>query len=189
MQFSEQMSGWFAMGATDPRLGARDGRAMRTTLTLDVTVHVDDVTSFARTSDHAATLAGTVSFAPLAGPITSSGTVRLFAPNAGGAGKLLAYDLPFAHEGRDYLLAGRKLVGGGAPWRMWPETTTLHTLLHLGADEHAPTVGAGVLHISALGLLRTLTTFRGPGIVGYGRFFAAALWDSYGLHALSKTAE
>ena len=135
-----------------------------------------------------ATLTGTVSFAPLAHSITATGQVRLFAPNRSGAGKLLAYDLPFSHEGREYFLTGRKFVGGGAPWRMWTETTTLHTRLHLGADESGPVVAAGVLRISALGLLQTLTTFRGAGMLDYGRFFATELWDSYGIHAARPNA-
>lgn len=170
------------MGVTDPLLGERDGRTAQSRLTFDATVSVDDVHAFARTRDHAATLTGSVTFAPLAGTTTKPGQVRLFAPNPAEAGKVIAYDLPFTHEGRDYFLAGRKSVGGGAPWRMWPETTTLHTRVHLGADGQGAVVAAGVLHISALGLLHTLTTFRGAGVAGYGRFFAAELWDSYGVH-------
>ncbi len=188
IQFSERMSGWLAMGATDPRLGERDGRAAKSRFTFDATVCVDDVHAFAHTSDHAATLTGSVTFAPLAVVSARPGQVRLFAPNPADAGKVLAYDLPFTHEGHDYFLAGRKFVRGGAPWRMWPETTTLHTRLHLGADVQGPVVAAGVLHISAFGLLHTLTTFRGAGVAGYGRFFAAELWDSYGVHFARPSA-
>ena len=180
MSFSETMAGWFAMGETDPELGARTGRTLRTTCALHATVRVADIASFARSTDHVATLHGALDLAPIGHALHGEGQARLFARNPAGAGKVLAYDLPFSHEGRSYYLAGRKVVDGGAPWRMWGETTTLYARLHDGTDAQAPVVGAGVLRISAVGLLQTLTTCRGAGMVGYGRFFAGELWDSYG---------
>lgn len=167
------------MGATDPVLGAREGLRAGTGCTLKALVRVDDIETFANSIDHRATLDGRVYMRTFDDGLAGVGHVRLFAPGAAGAGKVLEYHLPLAQDGKSFLLAGSKTVKGGAPWRVWNETTTLYTRLHDGADERAPVIGAGVLRISMLGLLHTLTTFRGAGIPGYARFFAGELLDSY----------
>ena len=179
VQFSETMAGWFAMGATDPLLGAREGRRAGTGCSLKALVQIADIASFARTADHVATLHGRVDMRTFDGGLSGVGRVRLFAPGATGKGKVLEYHLPLVQDGKSFLLAGSKTVNGGAPWRVWNETTTLYTRLHDGPDANAPVIGAGVLRIRMLGLLHTLTTFRGAGIPGYGRFFAGELLDSY----------
>jgi hypothetical protein len=100
----------------------------------------------------------------------------------------MVYALEFSQKGEPYRLAGEKLVRGGGPLLMWPETTTLYTRLERGSDDGATVVGAGVLHISLGGTLAMLTTLRGTGpspaarlaaLARFGGFFGAELWDSY----------
>jgi hypothetical protein len=191
--FSETMSGPFALGATDPALGAAAGRRARTPLSMHVTITIADVAAFAHDGSHAARLDGVVRCAPLAHPLRGEhGVMRLFAPNAAGTSRVMYYGLPVTHRGRARYLAGVKHVDGRSLFRMWRETTTLYTRLHDGADESAPVIGAGILRLGPLDLLRTLPTMRPTPAAGamrgaatlarFGEFFAGQLWDSYVVH-------
>ena len=191
--FSETMSGPFALGETDPALGAVAGRRARTPLTMRVTITIADVAAFAHDVSHAAQLGGVVKCAPLGQPLRGEhGVMRLFAPNDARTSRVMYYGLPATHHGRARYLVGVKHVDGRSLFRMWRETTTLYTRLHDGADETAPVIGAGILRLGPLDLLRTLPTMRPTPPAGamrgaatlarFGEFFAGQLWDSYIVH-------
>jgi cholesterol oxidase len=85
---------------------------------------------------------------------------------------------------------GWKDVRPGPPTRVWPDTTTLLVRLLDGrvaedADDTAPVLAAGTLHVLPSDLARMLTTFRttGPDGAGtlaqFGRFFLGELWEVY----------
>ena len=190
--FSETMRGPFALGETDPVRGAA-ARRTRTPLTMRVTITIADVAAFARDGSHTAQLGGVVTWAPLGQPLRAEhGVLRLFAPNDAGTSRMMYYGLRFTHGGRAHYLVGVKHVLGFAISRMWRETTTLFTRLHDGADESAPVIGAGILRLGPLDLLRTLPTMRptppagawrgAASLARFGEFFVGQLWDSYVVH-------
>lgn len=190
--FSETMSGPFALGETDPARGAA-ARRTPTPLTMRVAITIADVAAFARDRSHTAQLSGVVTWAPLGQPLRAEhGVLRLFAPNDARTSRVMYYGLPFTHRGRARYLVGVKHVLGFSISRMWCETTTLYTRLHDGADESAPVIGAGILRLGPLDLLRTLPTMRPTPSAGamrgaatlarFGEFFVGQLWDSYVVH-------
>jgi hypothetical protein len=187
LTFRETMRGPFALGETDPVRGRTAGRKARTSLALHVTITIADVAAFAAEPLHAAQLGGHVDFAALSARMNAtSGVVRLFAPREDrGSSRVMYYGLRVAHEGRDLFVAGVKHVDGRSLLHMWPETTTLYTRLHDGPSEEAPVIGAGVLRLTPLALLRTLPTMRptrAAGLTRFGEFFVGQLWDSYITH-------
>jgi hypothetical protein len=184
LAFSETMRGPFALGETDPARGCVAGRRAKTSLSLRVTVGIDDVSAFATEPTHSAKLGGDVSFAPLSAHMpASTGVVRLFAPrDERTASRVMYYGLRVTQDGRDLFVAGVKHVDGRSLFHLWSETTTLYTRLHDGPDERAPVIGAGVLRLTPLALLRTLPTMRSThpaGLAQFGEFFVGQLWQSY----------
>ena len=190
--FRETMAGWFALGVTDPAEGARRGREQGTRLRMRVAISIPDLDTFLADREHAGAIAGSVDFAPLGNGLRADhGDFRLFAPDDADAagGRLMVYGLTFAHDGGALHLAGRKLVRGGNPLRMWPETTTLYTTLHRDGIGVGPAVGAGILTLGALDFLGILPTLEVPGVARagvrvatlarFGRFFVGELWNSY----------
>jgi hypothetical protein len=184
LAFRETMRGPFALGESDPARGAIAGRKARTSLALHVAIDIGDVSAFAAEPSHTAQLGGRVDFAPLAGEMhATTGVVRLFAPREGQAtSRVMYYGLQITHDGRDFFVAGVKHVDGRSLLHMWSETTTLYTTLHEGPDERAPVIGAGVLRLTPLALLRTMPTMRATHLAGltrFGEFFVGQLWQSY----------
>jgi hypothetical protein len=185
--FSETMRGPFALGELDPARGAAAGRTARTVLTLRVTVTIPNLAAFAGDPSHSAHLGGHVTFGPLGERLSAvSGVVRLFAPrDEDSHAKVMYYGLRLAHGSRTVYLAGEKHVNGRSIFAMWPETTTLYTRLHDGPDDGAPVIGAGVLRLSPLDLLRTLPTMQPApprsvaALAKFGDFFVSELWGSY----------
>jgi hypothetical protein len=189
--FREVMAGWFAIGARDTHEGAQRGRADGTRLAMRVAIHIPDVPSFIRDPEHRAELGGTVAHASLGGTVASTaGVFRLFspppaAPHDTGPGVRMVYELGLMHDGAPHWLTGYKTVTGRAPWRLWPETTTLFTTLHRGGDASGPVVGAGILQLGPLDFGAMLTTMRPAGgggigtIAHFGAFFAGQLVRRY----------
>jgi cholesterol oxidase len=102
---------------------------------------------------------------------------------------LMVYELAVDRDGKQYYLAGRKLVGGGhSLLSVWHDTTTLFTTLHEGTSAVGPVVGAGILRLrpSALvGLVATFTTINAIGLERarvssrFLRFFSSEVWNVY----------
>jgi len=182
------MTGWFALGATDPVAGAREGQQQRTKLYMHAAIRITDLAAFVGDTQHRGSISGTVDFTPIGRDLRADvGEFRLFAPDASG-GKRMVYSLDFERAGEQYRLAGEKHVLGGSVLRMWPETTTLHTRLEQRTSGRPEVIGAGILRIDMLGMLAMLNTLRGTANTGMGRvgalarfggFFGSELWDSY----------
>jgi hypothetical protein len=188
LAFRETMQGPFALGEADPARGALAGRAAGTTLTLHLRIAIPDMRAFAAEPSHSARLGADVLLPALGAPHHSTdGVVRLFSPAPGVPERReMYYGIRMTHGGRTLYLAGVKHVDGGSVFAMWPETTTLYTRLHDGPDEQASVIGAGVLKLGPLDLLRTLPSMRPtPGLAGltalahFGGFFVSELWNAY----------
>ncbi|WCM95009.1 patatin-like phospholipase family protein [Acidovorax sp. NCPPB 2350] len=175
VSFRETMAGPFSLGQADPQAGARGA----TRLTMHATIHIEDIASFVADPRHQAGLTGHIDFEPWGRAIPAqSGVFGLFSPSGDPALTYMVYELGFRHQGQDYYLAGKKHVRLGGPWRLWGETTTLHTLLHKGCDAGGEVIGAGILSLGVgdlLRLLRTVHSTNAPtaraGAGAVGRFF------------------
>jgi hypothetical protein len=177
IRFREMMSGGFQLGTDDAIDGAKQGT--QTPLSMHASIYIPDIDAFIADPQHRAPLAGHIDFAPFGRAIPAeSGTFQLFAPTKDADTTWMVYDLGFRHNGKSYYLAGHKIVRVGAPWKLWPATTTLYTTLHEGTDATGPIVGAGVLRLGVGELVKLMRTLHAsdadaPGDAGraIGRFF------------------
>ncbi len=186
LSFRETMAGGFGLGADDPQTGAR----ATTRLAMHATIHIDDIVAFVADPQHRAELTGHIDFEPFGTAIPAeSGVFGLFAPSDDPTLRYMVYELGFQHQGKPHYLAGKKHVRIGLPWKLWRETTTLYTTLHAGSDAQGPVIGAGVLRLRPVALLRLLTTVHATNAPGakaraaavwrFFRFFSAELWRTY----------
>ncbi len=214
LAFTEDMSGWFAFGETDPRRGAARGRDRGTRLAFRLTIDVDGVNRFLLDPLHEATVRGRIDCEALGGrlPVTSGG-FNLFVQQDVTGHQRMYYRLHFADAaGHPLTLVGHKDVRDDAGRDLWRDTTTLFVRIlqgHVVPEDHpgshdgtAPTedgdgvVGAGVLRLTPLDLARQLTTVRAYAptagervevVRRFGQLFLGKLWDVYAQGALSSS--
>lgn len=193
LQFKETMKGGFSLDASDPRDGKTKGRQAGTQLAMHATVSIDDMDAFIKDVEHPGRLTGTIDFAPLGmGMVADTGVFNLFKPTDDPKLTLMVYELGFEHQGQAYYLAGRKEVRDGSVFKLWPETTTLYTQLHKGTDKSGPVIGAGVLTLGPVDLMKlvsTVTVTHADGfpkkvktVGAFGGFFLRELWSTYVTH-------
>lgn len=189
--FREIMRGWFALGETDPLVGAERGEAAETQLTMHAAIEIERLDAFVSDPTHTGKLTGSIDFAPLGtGMAAERGVFRLFSPTEDPAARHMVYELAFAHGGQDYYLAGHKQVRDDPGIDLWSDTTTLFTTLYKGQDKQASIAGAGVLRLGVRELKDLLSTLRvtnaagaaevAAGYARFGSFFLGKLWDTYG---------
>lgn len=190
LTFKENISGYFALGATDPADGAKIGRQNKTRLALHAKVNLDDLDRFLSDPNHLASMTGTLDFSPFGAEIAvSSGVFNLYKAIEDPNTTYIYYELTFQHDAQDYYLAGHKNVQDDAGFDLWADTATLFLYLHQGKDKHGPIVGAGILTLKVKQLVDLLSTIEVTGatslvekaraIEKFGTFFAGRLWDSY----------
>ncbi len=195
--FHETMSGPFALGETDPHVGAEKGKAAGTTLSITCAINIHDLDRFIADPNHYGDIIGQVSFTPFEENMPAkSGVFNLFSPTDDTKRKLMVYELAFAHAGQDYYLAGRKEVRNDPIYDLWRDTTTLYTTLHQGSDHSGPIVGAGILTIDMGSFTKMVSsmqvtnahsiTDKAGTLFHFGRFFLGELWDTYGPGAKSQ---
>jgi hypothetical protein len=162
-------------------------------LAMHATVSIDDMDAFIKDAEHPGGLTGTIDFAPLGmGMVADTGVFNLFKPTDDPKLTLMVYELGFEHQGQAYYLAGRKEVRDGSVFKLWPETTTLYTQLHKGTDKSGPVIGAGILTLGPVDLMKlvsTVTVTHADGfpkkvktVGAFGGFFLRELWSTYVTH-------
>ena len=190
--FRETMEGHFALGATDPEEGSRLGEAAtpKTVLSLHATITVEDLDAFRADPRHGGRLTGSLSLPGFGERIPArTGVFQLFSPAEDPRMRYMVYEMGLTHEGTDYYLAGKKRVKDDPGPDMWKDTTTLFTRLHQGRDDTGPVVGAGILRLGAMDLMRMVSTMHATGteslaqsaaaLAQFGKFFLGQLWDQY----------
>jgi len=193
ISFREAMSGPFSLDATEPHAGVDKGKAAGTVLTMNAAILIRDLDEFVEHPEHAGELVGSVTFGPLGENLPAkNGKFNLFSPAGEPKLKLMIYEMAFLANGVDYYLAGKKEVRDDRGLDLWADTTTLLTRLHKGTDASGPVVGAGVLRLGAVDLVKLLSTVTVPGaqsigeraaaVSKFGRFFLGELWDTYAHH-------
>jgi len=189
--FRETMSGGFAMGATDPVAGEKQGDKDKTTFFMHGTINIRDLERFVSDPEHAGEIVGSVDFPSLGTGLPSTkGVFNLFSPSDDPKMKYMVYELGFkANDGKDYYMAGKKHVRDDHGLDFWKDVTTLFTVLHAGPDTSGPIVGAGTLSLS-LNELRKLagtmhvTNAKSPvqaaeALAKFGKFFLGEMWETY----------
>lgn len=190
LRFRETMAGPFAMGVTDPQQGAGIGQRTGWRLALHSTITIDDMPRFVAHPSHPASLQGELELPGVARRLPFvDGQFNLFAPSGTPDLTLLTYEAGFELDGERYYFAGRKDVRDDLGLDLWPDTTTLDVRLHQGVDASGPVVGAGVVRIGMVGLLRMLASMRpvdaasprhaAAAFASFARLFATNLRDSY----------
>lgn len=193
--FKETMTGGFSLAATDPAVGKDQGKLAGTELAMHAKVVIDDIDRFIAEAEHPGQLTGTIDFSPLGmGLVANTGVFNLFNPTDDPKLKLMVYELGFEHQDEAYYLAGKKEVRDGPVFDLWSDTTTLYTQLHKGSDKSGPVVGAGVLTLDVVDLIRLVSTITVTNadsgtdklktIGKFGQFFLGQLWDTYAKHVM-----
>lgn len=193
--FKETMSGGFSLAATDTAIGRDQGKFAGTELSMHAKVVIDDIDRFIAEAEHPGQLTGTIDFSPLGeGLVANTGVFNLFNPTNDPKLKLMVYELGFEHQGVAYYLAGKKEVRNDHMFDLWSDTTTLYTQLHKGTDKSGAVVGAGILTLDVVDLMRLVSTItvinadsstdKLKTIGKFGQFFLGQLWDTYAKHAI-----
>jgi hypothetical protein len=196
--FREKMAGGFLLGETDPQTGADRGHAAGDALAMHAVITIDDLDRFIKVPEHPGGLAGTIDYLPLgaAGMASTGGVFNLFSPSGDPTMTYMVYEMGFRLDAKDYYLAGKKEVRQAAITNMWKATTTLYTQLHLGADSSGPVIGAGILTLGLLDLIKMVSTMHATNaqsleqgaaaVARFGRFFLGELWDTYVKHTKAR---
>ena len=197
IEFTETMRGFVALGndvAVDYREAAAAGEAGGSPLAFTATITTDDLDAMLRNPRHQAHLHGTVTARALSPrPIrVTHGTFELLTQDPDDArARRMTYRMPMTTEGgHHFFLHGFKQVRDDKGLDLWPDTSTLFVTLHEGLDDQGPVVGRGVLRILPKDFATQMRTFkitnagslvrRLKAAAEFGRFFAGALYDTYG---------
>jgi hypothetical protein len=189
LSFREVMSGAITFGTTDPEAGANSATA--TPLVMRGHVTIDDMDVFIDEPDHTAQLDVKFDLPSWGKNLNGSpGVFNLFTLSDDPRVKLMVYEWPAVYENSAYYFAGQKRVAHDSALDLWKDTTTLYVNLHAGADKTGPVIGAGIIRLTAPGLLHMIGTFepidpqsavdRVRVIAEFGKFFLGELWDTYG---------
>lgn len=186
LTFRESLTGPFALGATDPVVGALQAGARP--LTLHLTISIGDMDAFVTDTRHAARLVARLDFAPFGKDVpVRQGSFNIFHAQDDPSTRRMTYGLRFAHDGREYFLEGTRAIPAVQGARLWKDTTRLYCQLHEGPDARGRVVGAGVLTLGAR-QIRQLTSSMHPARRGdtglmamarFGRFFLGPLWERF----------
>ena len=190
IRFQETMAGGFTMGETDPEIGAKKGKQEGNILAMHANITIDDLPSFIADPEHSGTISGHIDYPELGVDIPSqSGKFNLFSPTEDVKTKYMIYQMGFTVAGNNYYLAGKKQVKDDPGFDIWKDTTTLFAYLHEGQDTNGPVIGAGILSLDVLELMKLVSSMRATNtdsikdkadaLLSFGRFFMGQLWDQY----------
>jgi len=197
LSFTEQMKGYVAFGISDYEQGFREGRSKESSLSVQVTILVDDVDRFVIEPNHEARAEGHVDCDGLGGrrPI-ESGRFNLFVDTTVEGRKQMRYHLLSSDAlGHPVTLHGFKIIEDQPGIDIWRDTTELFVRIVAGhqdqdgnEDAGSPPIASGIIAIHLIDFLQQLTTFRVGGqtlaarkraLDRFGRFWLGTVWDVY----------
>lgn len=200
--FTEQMKGFFLLGAGDPRSAAEDARVRDERMMFELTITARDIDAFVEGDAHQAEASGYVESDALGGrQQVERGWFNLFVASGRDDERLMKYRLWLTTDaGSPVTFVGFKEIHDDPGFDLWDDTTTLYVQV---LDGHVPppadaaatglldagdpsVLGAGVLRIKPLDFAEQLTTFATTGpdgaqaIARFGSLFLGRLWSTYG---------
>ena len=177
LTFREKMAG-------QVRVADLPARSSACELQLEVTI--TDVDRFVADPDHVARVHGAVVCPALGGRLPiRAGTLSLLVEKTVGDLRMTYELLACGADGRELRFCGEKLVHHDRGIDLWKDTTTLYLTAR---DDLNTEVAAGVVRLTAMGLLRQLASMRAGDRTGRGgvralarfvRFFGGQLSDTY----------
>ncbi|SDK98720.1 cholesterol oxidase [Catalinimonas alkaloidigena] len=194
IKFTERMNGFFSLyEKEDYARGERVGKEENSPFSFILTIESPDLEKMMEDPQHEAAMFGTVE-APALSPdplIATEGTFNLFvADEEHQEGRYMRYRMQLtSEEGHTYFFEGHKVIRDDRGFDLWKDTTTLFVTLYEGADERAPVLGKGILHIDPDDFRRQMTTIKVLNTskrlerlatqARFAKFFAANLIDVY----------
>jgi len=195
LQFTETMRGFFSTEVKD-NFGAGEtaGKAAGSSLDFTLTIISEDLNDMLANSAHQAKMLGSV-VAPVlsARPLSvEDGVFNLFVVDPTNVEtRNMVYRMKMrSEEGKVYYFHGYKVVRPNSVLDIWHDASTLYITVYEGADETAPVLGTGILHILPADFAKQVTTMkvtnapnaeeRLGGLLRFGEFFAGVLYQTYG---------
>jgi len=195
LQFTETMRGFFSTEVKD-NFGAGEtaGKAVGSSLEFTLTIISEDLNDMLANSAHQAKMLGSVVAPALsARPLSvEDGVFNLFVVDPTNVEtRNMVYRMKMrSEEGKVYYFHGYKVVRPNSVLDIWPNTSTLYITVYEGANETAPVLGTGILHILPADFAKQVTTMkvtnapnaeeRLGGLLRFGEFFAGVLYQTYG---------
>ena len=195
LQFTETMRGFFSTEVKDNySAGEATGKAAGSSLAFTLTIISEDLNDMLTNSAHQARMLGSVVAPALsAKPLSvEDGVFNLFVVDPTNVEtRNMVYRMKMrSEEGKVYYFHGYKIVRPNSVLDIWHDASTLYITVYGGADESAPVLGTGILHILPTDFARQMTTMKvtnAPnleqrllGTARFGEFFAGVLYQTYG---------
>jgi len=195
LQFTETMRGFFSSDVKDDYIaGATAGEAAGSSLAFTLSIISEDLNDMLANSQHNARMLGSVMAPALsARPLSvEDGVFNLFVADPTNVEtRNMVYRMQMrSEEGKVYYFHGYKLVRPNSALDIWHDTSTLYITVRDGADESAPVLGTGILHILPTDFAKQMTTMkvtnapnaeeRLRATVRFGESFAGVLYQTYG---------
>jgi cholesterol oxidase len=194
LTFSEELQGFAGAGETDFDGGFRKGEAEGSSLTLRLTIQVEDVFGFVSRPGEVAGVTGAVSSRLVGGdsPV-QQGWFQLFVRDGEPPKKHMRYRLFFSDAGGSPLtLSGFKTINDDPGFDVWREASTLYSRIlsghvDLAGEPGAAIVAAGIVRVDLLDVLRELASFRVEAadqvtrleaLARFGAFYLGNLWGT-----------
>ena len=195
IEFTEAMKGYFSdQIAADYETAADQGSKANTTFEFTLTIVSDDLERMLSDPAHTARMVGAV-IAPSLSPkplAATDGLLNLLADDPNNVEtRQMRYRMRLtSEEGREFTFEGFKSIHPGPITDAWAEASTLYFTLRRGQDLEGDLFGKGILRIRPMDFARQLATLRAThsgslkerleNTARFGRFFAGALWETYG---------
>jgi predicted patatin/cPLA2 family phospholipase len=200
LRFNEVLKGYVGFGVSDYQAGFDQGDSEKTSLEVQLNIHIEDVDRFITMPEHQASVEGSIVCERLGGkrPITL-GTLNLLVDQADPTQKKVSYNLSFEDgSGNALTLSGMKDLEDESGAGVRHEVATVFTKIYRGQGNtgagDSTVIAMGIIRIGAIERLRQLTTFRAEAptlggrasaIARFGAFYFGHLWDVYARHVLA----
>jgi cholesterol oxidase len=151
IQFTERMTGYFAVGTDSYEAGYDKGVLDDSALSFVLTVRSNDVENMLNDSNHPADLIGSVQAPALSDDdlTVTEGLFNLFTEDPEDDDiRYMKYNMKLnSEEGESYYFEGYKVIHDDPGFDLWADTTTLFVTLYAGESPNAPVLGKGILRI------------------------------------------
>jgi cholesterol oxidase len=193
IQFTERMTGYFAMGTDSYEEGYEKGLSDNSELSFVLTVRSDNIEHMLEDPNHPAELMGSVQAPALSEDDLTviDGLFNLFTEDPEDDDiRYMRYNMKLkSEEGESYYFEGHKVIHDDPGFDLWADTTTLFVTLHSGDNTDAPVLGKGILKIKPDDFRKQIGTVRVTGTeknveqlkykAKFLKFFAENIVDVY----------
>jgi len=202
LRFTERMAGHCSTGTLEDPVAAEEaGREEDSPCAFVLTIHTADLDRMVEDEKHEAGMFGTVTAPALSSEAMTvhGGKFRLFEDVTGPNGpmKRMLYRMDLASvEGGRFHFEGEKHIRNDEGLDVWEDTTTLFITIREGGSD-GEVKARGVLRIKPEDFTKQLGTMQAfepdgssslAGQARFGKFFAGALWETYGPEGLRSLA-